>query len=87
MTNEKYEAVDGGPEEQQARKNELYRAVLIALALGSLALVGLVLSPIFDALVLAVLNLFNFPLGTILAVYTGISLLNSDAERLFMRRA
>jgi hypothetical protein len=38
------------------------------------------------ALVLAVLNLFNFPLGTALGIYTFVSLLNADAERAFRRR-
>ncbi len=37
------------------------------------------------ALVLAILNLPGFPLGTILAIYTFLSLLNSDTERLFHR--
>ena len=36
------------------------------------------------AIVLAFLNLFGFPLGTILAVYTFISLLNSEASQLFV---
>ncbi|MDF1515475.1 MAG: hypothetical protein P1S60_16825 [Anaerolineae bacterium] len=35
------------------------------------------------ALVLALLNVFNFPLGTILAIYTFVSLLNSDSAELF----
>ena len=38
------------------------------------------------ALVLAALNLLNFPFGTILAIYTAISLLNPDSERLFAPR-
>ena len=36
------------------------------------------------ALVLAFLNLFGFPLGTVLAIYTFVSLLNADAEALFL---
>ena len=35
------------------------------------------------ALVLALLNVLNFPLGTILAIYTGVSLLSRDAAELF----
>jgi hypothetical protein len=35
------------------------------------------------ALVLALLNLLNFPLGTILAIYTFVSLLSTDAAELF----
>lgn len=37
------------------------------------------------ALILGFLNLTLFPLGTILAIYTFVSLLNSDAEREFAR--
>ena len=35
------------------------------------------------ALILALLNVLNFPLGTILAIYTFVSLLSSDAADLF----
>ncbi len=35
------------------------------------------------ALVLAFLNLFAFPLGTVLAIYTFVSLLGAEAEQLF----
>jgi hypothetical protein len=35
------------------------------------------------ALILALLNLMNFPLGTILAIYTFVSLLSTDAAELF----
>ena len=35
------------------------------------------------ALVLGALNLPGFPLGTMLGIYTFVSLLNEDAERLF----
>lgn len=37
------------------------------------------------ALVLGALNLPAFPLGTALGIYTFVSLLNEDAERLFRR--
>jgi len=37
------------------------------------------------ALVLGLLNLPGFPLGTVLGVYTFVSLLNSDAEAAFVR--
>jgi hypothetical protein len=37
------------------------------------------------ALIVGFLNLFNFPLGTALGVYTFVSLLNPDAEILFSR--
>lgn len=37
------------------------------------------------ALVLGFLNLFGFPLGTVLGIYTFVSLLNADAEQLFAR--
>lgn len=36
------------------------------------------------ALVLAILNVLNFPLGTILAIYTAVTLLNSDTAELFV---
>jgi len=35
------------------------------------------------ALVFALINVLNFPLGTILAIYTFVSLLNSDTAELF----
>ena len=35
------------------------------------------------ALILALLNILNFPLGTILAIYTFVSLLSSDTADLF----
>ena len=35
------------------------------------------------ALVLAFLNLFAFPLGTVLAIYTFVSLLGPESEQLF----
>ena len=38
------------------------------------------------ALVLGVLNLFNFPLGTALGIYTFVSLLTPEAESFFRRR-
>ena len=37
------------------------------------------------ALILGFLNLFAFPLGTVLGIYTFVSLLNEDAARLFQR--
>jgi hypothetical protein len=38
------------------------------------------------ALVLGALNLFNFPLGTALGIYTFVSLLTPEAEAFFRRR-
>jgi hypothetical protein len=38
------------------------------------------------AMVLAVLNLTAFPFGTALAIYTFVSLLTPEAERVFSRR-
>lgn len=35
------------------------------------------------ALILALFNILNFPLGTILAIYTYVSLLNRDTAELF----
>jgi hypothetical protein len=37
------------------------------------------------ALILALVNVLNFPLGTILAIYTCVSLLNKDTSELFNR--
>jgi hypothetical protein len=37
------------------------------------------------ALILGFFNLFAFPLGTVLAIYTFVSLLNQDAAVLFQR--
>lgn len=39
------------------------------------------------ALVLALFNLMNFPFGTVLAIYTALSLLVHDADQIFMQRA